>query len=185
MTTAGSVCDVPVSGIDFYSTLLELAGLSVPTEQVIDGLSLVPLLQGQADPDISDRDLFWHFPYYSNLGGEPSCMIRHADWKLIHYFEDGRDELYNLDSDPGELTDLMTQLPDKAKELRERLDAWMIEVDAKVPIRDPEYDAEKEKKRLHMLETVKMAQMEIQHADYLEPDWKPNDDWWGSQVTVD
>jgi hypothetical protein len=58
-------------------------------------------------------------------------------------------------------------------------------VDAKLPTRDPEYDSEKEKNRLHMLETVKMARLEVQHAEYLEPYWKPNDDWWGSQVTVD
>ena len=41
---ANSTCDIPVSGIDFYPTLLELADIPIPVEQVIDGKSLVPLL---------------------------------------------------------------------------------------------------------------------------------------------
>ena len=54
----GTTCEVPVSGIDFYPTLVELAGLGIPAEQVIDGRTLVPLLRGRPDPAISERDLF-------------------------------------------------------------------------------------------------------------------------------
>ena len=185
VTTAGSTCDVPVSGMDFYPTLLDLAGIPVPEEQIVDGLSMVSLLQGQSDKSISERDLFWHYPHYGNQGGDPSSIIRNGVWKLIHYFEDGRDELYNLDADPSEQSDVCATNQDRAKELRDRLDAWLGEVGAKLPVPDPEYDAAKEQERLHMLEHEYMQKLETQHADYLDPNWKPNDDWWGSQVTVD
>ncbi|MCA9069371.1 MAG: sulfatase, partial [Planctomycetaceae bacterium] len=44
VTKPGSMCDVPVNGIDWYPTLLELAGVAIPKAQAIDGVSLVPLL---------------------------------------------------------------------------------------------------------------------------------------------
>jgi len=185
VTQAGSTCDVPVSGIDFYPTLLELAGVSIPEEQTVDGLSMMALLKGESDQVISGRDLFWHYPHYGNQGGDPSSIIRNGDWKLIHHYEDGHDELYNLAADPGEQNDIIKDNSDKAEELRTRLDAWLKETDAKFPVPDPEYDAEKERERLYLLEYEKMPELELQHADYLKPDWKPNDDWWGSQVTVD
>ena len=44
----GTASEVPVSGIDFYPTLVELAGLEIPPEQVIDGRSIVPAAEGPA-----------------------------------------------------------------------------------------------------------------------------------------
>ena len=184
-TEPGSTCDVPVSGIDYYSTFLDLADIEIPSEQVVDGMSLARLLRGEADPEIERRDLFWHYPHYGNQGGEPAAMMRRQNWKLIHYFEDGRDELYDLATDPGEQHDVIGDHVSHAKELRECLDAWLSETGAKLPVPDPKHDATKENERLHDLEHSFMQDLEIQHADYLDPNWKPNDDWWGSQVTVD
>jgi arylsulfatase A-like enzyme len=185
VTKPGSTCDVPVSGIDYYSTFTELAGLSIPKEQTVDGMSLTKLLRGETDEAISNRDLFWHYPHYGNQGGEPSSIIRRQNWKLIHYFEDGRDELYDLGANPEELTDVSEAHPDQVSQLRERLDKWLIEVNAKLPIPDSEHDPEREQARLHQLEHELMADLEKQHAEYLDPDWQPNDDWWQSQVVVD
>ena len=117
--------------------------------------------------------------------GEPSSIIRNGPWKLIHYYEDDRDELYNLNSDPGEQHDVIADNKVAADPLRCRLGRWLNEVDARLPIPDPEYDAEKEKTRLHNLEHELMLKLETQHAEYLDPDWQPNEDWWGSQVTID
>jgi len=182
---AGRKSAEPVSTIDLYPTLLELAGLPVPEAQTVDGLSLVPLLRGQPAPDVAGRDLFWHYPHYGNQGGEPSAMVRSGDWKLIHYYEDGRDELYDLAADPGELRDLAAERPAAAADLRDRLDAWLAKVDARPPRPDPQYDAEQERARLEHLATDHMAQLEAQHAQYLDPAWEPNADWWGSQVVED
>ena len=131
---AGSTCDVPVSGIDFYSTFLELAELPPPPTQIIDGGSLVSLLRGEPDGGLAKRDLFWHYPHYGNQGGDPSSIIRNGAWKLIHYYEDGHDELYNLASDPGEQHNVIADNQAKANELRQRLDHWLAETGAKFPI---------------------------------------------------
>ena len=143
VTKPGTTCDISVSGIDFYPTLLKLAGIPIPEEQKIDGMDLTPLLDGNSDKKIEERDLFWHYPHYGNQGGEPSSIIRSGSWKLIHYYEDGRDELYNLETDPMEQNDISTEEPDKSSELREKLDAWLSDVNAKMPIPDPEYDPQK------------------------------------------
>ena len=182
---AGSSCDVPVSGIDFYSTLLEYAGLAVPAGQDVDGRSMVPLLSGAADAEMAGRDLFWHYPHYGNQGGDPSSMIRSGPWKLIHYHADGHDELYNLDDDEGEQHDVRAANEVPAADLRQRLDQWLVAVDAKFPVPDPEYDPAKAAARLHRLEHEQMPKLEAEHAQYLNPDWQPNADWWGSQVITD
>ncbi|MEM7031392.1 MAG: sulfatase [Chloroflexota bacterium] len=185
LVEAGTTCDVPVSGIDYYLTFMELTGLSAPSTQKIDGQSMVALLQGKQDSALSERDLFWHYPHYGNQGGDPSAIIRNGIWKLIHYYEDGHDELYNLETDLGEQNDILADNKEKADAMRQRLDAWLKETGAKFPIPDPHYDPEKEKKRLHELEFELMPQLEAQHAEYLDANWQPNEDWWGSQVTID
>jgi arylsulfatase A-like enzyme len=185
VTRTDSSCDVPVSGIDFYPTLLELAGVTMPAEQVVDGISLVPLLKGKDSPEIDDRDLFWHYPHYGNQGGEPSSMIRRGDWKLIHYWEDGRDELYNLAKDPGEQSDVRSENADVAATLRKALDDWLTETNARIPKLDPEYDDTKYQAWVERQRTTVMQQLEQQHAAYLQEDWQPNRDWWGSAVTRD
>ena len=184
-TQAGTTCAVPVSGIDYYPTLLELTAVPLPAAQRVDGMSLATLLRGDADDALAGRDLFWHYPHYGNQGGDPTAIIRRGEWKLIHYFEDGHDELYDLAADPGERDDQAPARLQEAAVLRQRLDEWLAEVGAKLPVPDPQYDARAAGRRLHQLEHELMPQLERQHAEYLQADWQPNDDWWGSQGTVD
>jgi arylsulfatase A-like enzyme len=185
VTCPGSTCDVPVSGIDFYPTLLELAGIPMPTAQAVDGVSLVPLLKGGDSPPIRDRDLYWHYPHYGNQGGEPSSMIRRGDWKLIHYWEDRRDELYDVKSDPGEQSDILAQNAEVAATLRKALDAWLAKTEARIPMLDPQYDDAEYQAWLERQRTTVLQQLERQHAAYLQEEWQPNRDWWGSAVTRD
>ncbi|MFN4260305.1 MAG: sulfatase [Gemmataceae bacterium] len=128
VTKPGSTCDTPVISMDFYPTLLDIAGLPAQPRQHRDGVSLVPLLKGEK-PD-QPRPLFWHYPHYSNQGGVPSGAIRLGDYKLIERFEDGRVHLYNLKTDIGEHKDLADQMPDKVNELRSQLHAWYQDVGA-------------------------------------------------------
>jgi len=65
------------------------------------------------------------------------AAIRKGNWKLVHYYEDDRVELYNLADDPAEQHDLADANPGKAKELRAQLDAWRKETDANAPVPNP------------------------------------------------
>jgi len=177
LTRAGATSPVPVSGIDWYPTLLDLAGVKVPAAQSIDGVSLVPLLKGGTIPD---RPLFWHYPHYGNQGGEPTSIITQGEWKLIHYYEDGRDELYHLSSDPGEQQDRAASEATRVQVMRTSLDAWLKASGAKFPAQDPEYDAGENSAYLKALQTTRRAALEVNHAQYLDPKFKPNKDWWGS-----
>ncbi len=177
ITKAGSTSEVPVSGIDWYPTLLELAGLPVPAQQDVDGVSIVPLLKSGS---IADRPLFWHYPHYGNQGGEPSSIITEDDWKLIHYHEDGHDELYYLATDPTEHEDVSLAKPDRVKALRAKLDAWLTATGARFPAQDPQFDPAKRAARWESLMTSGKTNLENRHASYLEPNFQPNKDWWGS-----
>jgi len=141
----GSSSAVPVIGIDFFPTLLAVAGIDPPPGKVLDGVDLMPILDGSGE--IGARDLFWHFPFYSDAPPSnarpwkavPAGVIRQGDYKLIEFFEDGRLELYNLRDDIGEQHDLVGQMPGKAEELHAALAQWREEVDAPVPSPNPAY----------------------------------------------
>lgn len=177
ITKAGSTSDVLASGIDWYPTLLDLAGVPVPKKQNLDGVSLVPILKQNS---ITDRPLFWHYPHYGNQGGEPSSIIMQKDWKLIHYHEDGRDELYDLADDKEEQKDIAARHPDRVKSMRTTLDKWMKETNARFPTKDPQFDPAKRAARWANAKTAGKARLEKQHAGFLNDGFQPNRDWWGS-----
>ena len=59
---------------------------------------------------------------------------------MIHYWEDGHNELYNLNTDSFEQFDLSSRHPEKTLALYDELSTWLVEVDSKFPIKDPDYD---------------------------------------------
>jgi arylsulfatase A-like enzyme len=134
----GTVCDEPVSSIDYFPTVREMAKMEAKDDGPIDGLSLVPLLK--TGTGVRHEALYWHYPHYSNQGGPPAGAIRSGNYKLIEFFEDGRLELYNLANDPGERTNLAQTEPAKAAELHSRLVAWRESVGAIMPRPNPNYD---------------------------------------------
>lgn len=135
------VTETPAITVDIYPTVLELAGVS-RKESLVDGVSLAPLLTKGVKPD---RDtVFWHYPHYHPGGATPYSAIRSGDWRLVHFYEDGRDELYDLGSDVGEKVELSAKQPEVAKRLRDRLDAWLKSVDAQFPTPNPAADAGKD-----------------------------------------
>ena len=137
----GSVCTVPVISQDLLPTLCEVSGALVPRDRAIDGLSLMPLLDGSGA--LGRDTLYWHFPHYW-WGGRltPYSVIRQGDWKLIHQYEDGRRELFHLGTDISEKIDLAAREPDKVKELDAALTAWLQSVKAKLPKVNPDFKRE-------------------------------------------
>lgn len=137
VTKAGTVDQTPAMTIDLYPTVLELAGVK-PLQSLVDGISLAPLLKSGAKPDRAE--IFWHYPHYHPGGATPYSAVRSGDFRLVHFYEDGRDELYDLANDVGETKDLASAQPALAKTLRTRLDAWLKSVDAQLPTKNPDYD---------------------------------------------
>ena len=150
---AGSQSHEPIIGVDVYPTLCEIAGIAPPEGQPVDGRSLMPLLNG-AVSTFGDRPLFWHFPAYLQayqvwdeqrdplFRSRPCSVIRAGKWKLHQYFESGDLELYDLENDIGETTNLSDEQPKVTARLLARLQSWREEIDAPVPVKpNPAFDA--------------------------------------------
>ncbi len=130
---AGSMLDQPVSSIDFYKSLLSMS--AVTDTFFHDGIDISPALLAEAS--LPDRDLFWHYPHYGNQGGSPGSAIRSGQYKLIHFYEDDRLELFDLSEDIGEKNDLSGSHTDVKEELLQKLTTWRQSVGARVPSSNP------------------------------------------------
>jgi arylsulfatase A-like enzyme len=147
---AGRISDEPVMGIDFYPTFLSFAGAK-STGQKLDGENLSSLLF-DTNPKLHRKSLFWHFPAYLEIysGMEdslghwrttPASAIRTGKWKLIEFFEDDKQELYDLLNDPGETKNIADKFPAKKKELHDELRRWRKGVNAPIPMHlNPQYE---------------------------------------------
>lgn len=140
----GVTSDVPVISTDFYATILDMVGIDPKPRgnNGIDGQSLVPILKGDnaGTAQLKQKPLFWHFPHYSNHGGQsPGGAVRYGDYKLIEYYENNVVQLYNIRQDPSEQHDLASAEPAKVNELRDMLHKWRKEVGAAMPGPNPIY----------------------------------------------
>jgi arylsulfatase A-like enzyme len=131
---AGSVCETPVTSVDFLPTCCEIAGVKPASADKIDGVSLMPLLKQTGG--LKRDALFWHYPHYNDRT-TPHGIVRRGDWKLIESFEDGRLELYNLKADAGEKDNLASSRREQAGELQRLLADWRKQVGAQMPVVKP------------------------------------------------
>jgi arylsulfatase A-like enzyme len=151
----------PITGVDLYPTLCEIAGAKTPTDQAADGVSLVPLFKGKVenlDDSTGPRSIYWHFPAYLDaysvwdeqqdplFRSRPCGVVRKGKWKLMQFFETGDTELYDLDGDIGETTNVAAENPQVVKGLFADLQAWQTKVHAPIPSEPNEgFDAAAEK----------------------------------------
>lgn len=112
---AGRVVNDPVIQLDVLPTSIAAAGGEVKPEWQLDGVNLLPLLEGKAE-HLAPRDLFFRFGVQH--------AVRSGDWKLVKASKGMEPMLVNLADDPGEQTDLSAKFPDKKKDLQARFDAW-------------------------------------------------------------
>ncbi len=145
VTPAGTSCPEPVIGIDFYPTFLEIAGVRGDTKhnRNVDGLSLVPLFKNPKARLKRDA-IYWHYPHYHAGGDSPYNAVRARDWRLVQFYEDGSEALYNLKEDLGETKNVAEQNPAIAAKLRNQLDNWRIAVGAQMPEPNPDHDPARE-----------------------------------------
>lgn len=118
---AGSVCSELTSAMDLCPTLAALAGAEMPTDRVIDGKDIRPLIVGEAGAE-SPYDAFFYYIRDSLMG------VRVGKWKLhVNQFvwPNRRIEpmraLYDLDADIGETTNLYDEFPDIVAQLEAKL----------------------------------------------------------------
>jgi arylsulfatase A len=133
VTPAGSVCDVPVNGLDWYPTLLAVAGLQPRGPQPMDGVGIIGLLHNPAET--RPAPMFWHYPLEKPhfLGGRSAGAMRHGNWKLIRFFDTATFELYDLSKDEGEQHNLAGENPAKLEELKRELMEWQVDMHAEAP----------------------------------------------------
>lgn len=137
MVKPGSVCTEPVSSVDFFPTICEMAGSGMKSYRDIDGVSIVPLLKQAGGLD--REAIYWHYPHFSNQGGKPGGAVRKGDFKLIERYEDGALELFNLREDISEMNNIAQERPDKVNELHSLLIEWRKSVNANMPRPNPNY----------------------------------------------
>ncbi|MCA8985516.1 MAG: sulfatase-like hydrolase/transferase [Planctomycetaceae bacterium] len=126
----GSESDIPGITLDIMPTLLSLAGLEPPADRPLDGIDLSPVLLKQQR--IPERPLYWAS---LDNGGNRSEAMRDGPWKLVVQhpqarkgsFENEQLELYRLDEDSSEKTDLAGEEPDRAVTMLNRLKTWYAE----------------------------------------------------------
>jgi arylsulfatase A-like enzyme len=120
------VYEKPAIQLDLTMTALTLAGVDIKPDWKLDGVNLMPYLSGEKT-DAPHDALYWRF-------GE-QMAIRMGNYKLVKYDSNadtntGRKQpataakLYDLSADIGETNDLIAKMPDKAKELQGKWDAW-------------------------------------------------------------
>jgi arylsulfatase A-like enzyme len=129
---AGRTSDAQMMNIDFFATFLAMAGIDLPTDRVIDGQNLLPLMTGES-AESPHEELFYvmymgayalrhrdHFKYYATATSENSLFL----WLgPLHPF------LFDLNVDPNESYDQRAHYPDRARRMRDRLYAFNREME--------------------------------------------------------
>ncbi len=134
----GTVSGEPATSVDYFPTICEAAGVPLPRNRAIDGVSLVKHLKSNGAKKLDREAIFWHFPHYrGNI--VPYSIIRAGDWKLIKRYEGKTFELFNLKADLSEKNDLSEKMPKKVKELDAKLKRWLRATGAKLPRPNPDY----------------------------------------------
>ena len=118
---AGRVSDQVGMTMDLTASILAAAGAPIPAELELDGMNLLPVLEGRARK--AERTLFWRI-----VGPRPMRAVRSGDWKLV--FDGPRALLFNLRTDVGERVNVIGQHTDVARRLQRLLTEWERDVDA-------------------------------------------------------
>ncbi len=149
--------------IDLFLTFSELAGAKLPRKmQKIDGRSMLPLLE-DPDADWKDRFLFTHKGRWEK-GSDPndaklkSCAVRNARFRFVN-----DSELYDIDADPTETTNVIDEHPEAVSAMRKAYDKWWAKT---VPLMVNEDVPYAEHRPFWILYDKQLAEKGI-------PDWKP------------
>jgi arylsulfatase A-like enzyme len=124
----GTESDVPVIGTDIFATVLDVAGVPLPNDRTIDGVSMVPAFGGEAV--VRPVPLFWR-THVSQPGDRVAMRI--GDWKLVANDVLTKFQLYEIQNDWKEEQDLAADMPEKTEELKQRMLELWKQIEAEGP----------------------------------------------------
>lgn len=106
----------PVNSLDVFATAAEIAGAMTPESHKLEGVNLLPYLKGDKVGSPHER-LFWR------TGGGATWAVRQGQWKLVSLGE-GKTQLFNLDADISESTNVSESQPVVTTRLQEAFSNW-------------------------------------------------------------
>jgi arylsulfatase A-like enzyme len=149
VTAPGSTNRTPMVNYDFLPTIVDLSGHALPAGLHLDGRSLVPELKGGED---YNRAVYFHRPDYMQywlpdvnhiaLSEQPRSAIRQGKYKYIMSLDGAPDELYDLEADPGERTNIASTDPADLTRLKTELQAWQKDANVQMPTPNPNYNGQ-------------------------------------------
>ncbi|GAB4336589.1 MAG: hypothetical protein Kow0099_09580 [Candidatus Abyssubacteria bacterium] len=138
----GGMCKEPCMNIDLLPTCISVAGLTPPTDRIIDGMNIRELLISPTH-SLPDRPLFfYHIGELESVRSGQWKYVRsvsHYTWpmpvnkawgKMSEHTEGPLPLLFNLESDPGESYNLLNKYPAKGEELEKTMSEWEKEMEA-------------------------------------------------------
>jgi len=130
---AGKTCDQTICTTDFFATIAGVLGCPLPDDAAEDSYNILPLLRGE-EPDGNLREATIHHSVSGHFA------IRRGKWKLLEARGSGgwsfpkeqeaaewnlpEYQLYDMERDRGERTNLVHAFPDVVSEMRELLDRY-------------------------------------------------------------
>ena len=122
---AGSESDEVILTFDIMPTSMEVSGITAPDKLKLDGRDVTPAIF--ENKELEPVTHFWSMKVAGRDGG----ALRKGFWKLV--VNKKNNEIFNLESDPQETTDLSLELPEKVKEMRAVYDRMLKETSADSP----------------------------------------------------
>ena len=127
----GTLSSEPVVSMDVLPTLLNAAKIDIENER-FDGEDLTPVLKQTSG--LKRDALYFHYPNYAfHKQNRLGSVIRQGKYKLIDWHDSSPSELYDLENDLAEKTDLSSKMPSLAKDMEKKLGSWLKETDATMP----------------------------------------------------
>ena len=126
---AETQCDVPIAQWDLLPTLYDYAGSDGPLPEKLDGGSLREVFENGNKGHVTrpvDGFVF-HYPCYF---APPLSVIRLGEYKLMEHLLTGEQKLFNVASDYREKTNLIKELPEKARELKTVMSKYLKSINA-------------------------------------------------------
>ena len=118
-----------IISMDFSATILDAGGSKA---KLRDGSSFLSALTGQ--PFKQSRPFVWHYPQYHTSGNTPCSAMIDGDYKLVHHYETGTNELYNLRNDPTETNDLASVQTARSQSMWQKLKSILDSMGALYPV---------------------------------------------------